>query len=282
MSWILSLPHGKTLTLAAPIAVMGIVNVTPDSFSDGGVFATAAAAVAHGERLAREGAAILDIGGESTRPGANAVAADEEASRTVPVIAELSRRITLPISIDTTKTRVAAAALGAGASIVNDVWGFQGDGDMARVVADFGAAAVLMHNRATIDPALDIVADVLNFLSRSIDLALKAGMAQEQLIVDPGFGFGKTPAQNLALIRRLREFSMLGCPVLLGVSRKSTIGRVTGQAIPAERLYGSLAAGLAGVANGAAILRVHDVAAHVEALQVLHAIGATAQSEESA
>jgi dihydropteroate synthase len=282
LSWILSLPHGKTLTLAAPIAVMGIVNVTPDSFSDGGVFATAAAAVAHGERLAREGAAILDIGGESTRPGANAVAADEEASRTVPVIAELSRRITLPISIDTTKTRVAAAALGAGASIVNDVWGFQGDGDMARVVADFGAAAVLMHNRATIDPALDIVADVLNFLSRSIDLALKAGVAQEQLIVDPGFGFGKTPAQNLALIRRLREFSMLGCPVLLGVSRKSTIGRVTGQAIPAERLYGSLAAGLAGVANGAAILRVHDVAAHVEALQVLHAIGATAQSEESA
>jgi dihydropteroate synthase len=282
LSWILSLPHGKTLTLAAPIAVMGIVNVTPDSFSDGGVFATAAAAVAHGERLAREGAAILDIGGESTRPGANAVAADEEASRTVPVIAELSRRITLPISIDTTKTRVAAAALGAGASIVNDVWGFQGDGDMARVVADFGAAAVLMHNRATIDPALDIVADVLNFLSRSIDLALKAGVAQEQLIVDPGFGFGKTPAQNLALIRRLREFSMLGCPVLLGVSRKSTIGRVTGQAIPAERLYGSLAAGLAGVANGAAILRAHDVAAHVEALQVLHAIGATAQSEESA
>jgi dihydropteroate synthase len=139
-----------------------------------------------------------------------------------------------------------------------------------------------MHNRATIDPGLDIVADVLNFLSRSIDLALKAGVAQERLIVDPGFGFGKTPAQNLTLIRRLREFSTLGCPVLLGVSRKSTIGRVTGQAIPAERLFGSLAAGLAGAANGAAILRVHDVLAHVQALQVQHAIGATAQLEESA
>ncbi len=253
---------------------MGIVNVTPDSFSDGGVFAEASSAVAHGERLASEGAAILDIGGESTRPGASAVSGDEEAARVLPVIAELSRRVATPISIDTTKSSVAAAALKAGASVVNDVWGFQRDREMARVVADAGAAAVLMHNRAAVDPGIDIIADVRHFLSRSIDIALRAGVARERLILDPGFGFGKTPAQNLEAVRRLREFATLGCPLLLGVSRKSTIGMVTGQKIAADRLAGSLAMGLVGVLNGAAILRVHDVAAHVQALQVLHAIEA--------
>jgi dihydropteroate synthase len=271
---ILSLPHGKTLTLAVPTPIMGVVNVTPDSFSDGGVFAEASSAVAHGERLASEGAAILDIGGESTRPGASAVSGDEEAARVLPVIAELSRRVATPISIDTTKSSVAAAALKAGASVVNDVWGFQRDREMARVVADAGAAAVLMHNRAAVDPGIDIIADVRDFLSRSIDIALRAGVARERLILDPGFGFGKTPAQNLELVRRLREFATLGCPLLLGVSRKSTIGMVTGQKIAADRLAGSLAMGLVGVLNGAAILRVHDVAAHVQALQVLHAIEA--------
>ncbi len=269
----LLLPHGKSLRLGSPIAVMGIVNVTPDSFSDGGAFASPAEAAAHGERLAVEGAAILDVGGESTRPGSSAVEADEEMARVLPVIAALHRRIAQPISIDTSKARVAAAALNAGASIVNDVWGFQRDREIARVVADSGAAAVLMHNRATVDPALDIVADILAFLSRSIDIALTAGVAEEKLWVDPGFGFGKTPAQNLQLIRRLREIAALGHAVLLGVSRKSTIGMITGQKIPAERLAGSIAAGLAGVTNGAAILRVHDVAPHVQALQVLHAIG---------
>jgi dihydropteroate synthase len=267
----LSLPHGKMLTLGSPIAVMGIVNVTPDSFSDGGAFANLASVVAHGERLAAEGAAILDVGGESSRPGASPVPADEEMARVVPTIAELSRRNALPISVDTAKAAVAAAAIKAGASIVNDIWGFQRDPEIARVAADSGAAVVLMHNRDAIDPSLDIVADALDFLSRSIDLALGAGVAREQLIVDPGFGFGKTPAQNLELIRRLGEFAILGCPLLLGVSRKSTIGVVTGQKIPSERLAGSLAAGLLGAANGAAILRVHDVAPHVQALQVLHA-----------
>ncbi|HYA71786.1 MAG TPA: dihydropteroate synthase, partial [Roseiarcus sp.] len=143
----------------------------------------------------------------------------------------------------------------------------------ARVVADSGAAAVLMHNRASVDPGLDVLADIIAFLSRSIDIALAAGVAEAQLIVDPGFGFGKTPAQNLQLIRRLRELSALGRPVLLGVSRKSTVGLITGQKVPAERVAGSIAAGLVGAMNGAAILRVHDVAPHVQALQVLHAIG---------
>ena len=268
----LLLPHGRWLTFGPPVPVMGIVNATPDSFSDGGAFVTPEAAAAHGARLAAEGAAILDIGGESTRPGAIPVAADEEVARVIPVIAALGGLVETPISIDTSKALVAAAAIAAGATVVNDVWGFQRDPEMARVVADSGAAAVLMHNRTQADPTLDVIADVLGFLSRSIDLALSAGVAEARLIVDPGFGFGKTPAQNLALIRRLGEISALGRPVLLGVSRKSTIGALTGQTRPADRLAGSLAAGLIGVANGAAILRVHDVAPHVQALRVAQAI----------
>ena len=268
----LPLPHGRWLTFGPPVPVMGVINTTPDSFSDGGAFVTLDVAVEHGVRLAAEGAAILDIGGESTRPGATPVSADEEMARVVPVIAALSGRVETPISIDTSKARVAAAAIAAGASVVNDVWGFQRDREIARVVADSGAAAVLMHNRTQADPALDVIADILGFLSRSIDMALAAGVAETRLIVDPGFGFGKTPAQNLALIRRLGEIAALGRPVLLGVSRKSTIGALTGQARPADRLAGSLAAGLIGVANGVAILRVHDVAPHVQALRVAQAI----------
>jgi dihydropteroate synthase len=271
---LLELPHGKSVNLGSPIPIMGIVNVTPDSFSDGGAYATRDAAVEHGISLVAQGAAILDIGGESTRPGAVAVAADEELSRVIPVIAGLHGRVATPISVDTMKARVAAAAIEAGASIVNDVWGLQYDREMARVVADTGAAVVLMHNRTSVDPELDIVADVLAFLVRSIDLALAAGVADHRLLIDPGFGFGKTKAQNLELVRRLRELTVLGCPILLGVSRKSTFAAVTGQKIPAKRMAASVAAGIVGVMNGAAVLRVHDVAAHVEAMQVLHAIAA--------
>jgi dihydropteroate synthase len=218
------------------------------------------------------GGAVLFVGGESPRRGASPVVAEEEIARVAPAIAALRQRVDVPISIDTSKARVAAAAVEAGASIINDVWGFQRDPDMARVVADTGAAAVLMHNRDSVDPTLDVVVDVLAFLSRSIDIALAAGIPEARLIVDPGFGFGKTPAQNLAVIRRLGEIAALGRPVLLGVSRKSTIGLLTGQTKPADRLAGSLAAGLIGVVNGATILRVHDVAPHVQALQVAHAI----------
>jgi dihydropteroate synthase len=270
---LLELPHGKSLTIGSPIPIMGIVNVTPDSFSDGGVYSSTAAAVEHGASLEAQGAAILDIGGESTRPGATPVAADDELSRVIPVIAMLRERVTAPISIDTMKARVAAVAIQAGASIVNDVWGLQHDREMVRVVADTGAAAVLMHNRESVDPELDIIADVLGFLSRSIDIALAAGIERRRLSIDPGFGFGKTKAQNLELVRRLRELTVLGCPILLGVSRKSTFGAVTGKKVPAERMVASIAAGVLAVVNGAAILRVHDVAAHVEAMQVLDAIG---------
>jgi dihydropteroate synthase len=270
----LELPNGKSVNVGSPIPIMGIVNVTPDSFSDGGAYATSDAAIEHGVSLAAQGAAVLDIGGESTRPGAVAVAADEELSRVIPVIAGLHGRVAAPISIDTMKARVAAAAIEAGASIVNDVWGLQYDREMARVVADTGAAVVLMHNRTSIDPELDIVADVLGFLVRSIDVALAAGVERRRLLIDPGFGFGKTKAQNLELVRRLRELTVLGCPILLGVSRKSTLAAVTGKKIPAERMVASVAAGVVGVMNGAAVLRAHDVAAHVEAMQVLNAIAA--------
>jgi dihydropteroate synthase len=268
----LHLPHGHSLTLGGPTLVMGIVNVTPDSFSDGGLFADVESAVAHGVRLVDEGAAILDVGGESTRPNAEPVAADTEEARVVPVVAALAAGIAAPISIDTYKASVAAAAIESGASIVNDVWGFQRDADMARVVAATGAAAVLMHNRAAVDPAADIVADMLAFLSRSIDIALAAGVAEDKLWVDPGFGFGKTPEQNLIAVRRLGALKALGRPVLLGVSRKSTIGRITGQTVASERLAGSIAAGLAGVAAGADALRVHEVAPHIQALRVWRAI----------
>jgi dihydropteroate synthase len=271
---LLELPHGKSVNLGSPIPIMGIVNVTPDSFSDGGAYVTRDAAVGHGVSLAAQGAAILDIGGESTRPGAVAVAADEELSRVISVIAGLHGRVATPISVDTMKARVAAAAIEAGASIVNDVWGLQHDREMARVVADTGAAVVLMHNRTSIDPKLDIVADILAFLVRSIDMALAAGVERRRLLIDPGFGFGKTKTQNLELVRRLRELTVLGCPILLGVSRKSTFAAVTGQKVPAERMAASIAAGIVGVTNGAAVLRVHDVAAHVEAMQVLRAIAA--------
>jgi len=278
---VLNLPHGKSLNLGSPIAIMGIVNVTPDSFSDGGVFATTAAAVEHGVRLVEQGAAILDIGGESTRPGAVAVAADEELSRVIPVIAGLHGRVAAPLSIDTMKARVAAAAIEAGASIVNDVWGLQYDREMAHVVAGAGAAVVLMHNRTSIDPELDIVADILAFLSRSIEIALAAGIERGRLLIDPGFGFGKTKAQNLEAVRRLRELTVLGCPILLGVSRKSTFGTVTGQKVPAERMVASIAAGIVGVMNGAAVLRVHDVAEHLQAVQVVDAIEFAAPAARS-
>jgi dihydropteroate synthase len=251
---------------------MGILNVTPDSFSDGGRFVDVETAVFHGVRLVDEGAAILDVGGESTRPTAEPVPAELEQARVLPVVAALAAGVATPISIDTYKASVAAAAIESGASIVNDVWGFQRDADMARVVAATGAAAVLMHNRAAVDPAVDIVADMLAFLSRSIDIALAAGVAEDKLWVDPGFGFGKTPEQNLIAVRRLGALKALGRPVLLGVSRKSTIGRVTGQRVAADRLAGSIAAGLAGVAAGADALRVHDVAPHVQALKVWRAI----------
>jgi dihydropteroate synthase len=274
----LTLPDGRRLRLDTAPLLMGVVNVTPDSFSDGGLFSHADDAILHGERLVSEGADIVDIGGESTRPGHAAVDAATELARVLPVIAGLKQRTDTPISIDSYKAEVAEAALAAGASIVNDVWGCQREPAIAGVAARTGAPMVLMHNRETIAPEIDILDDVLRFLERSIAIATAAGVARSQIVVDPGIGFGKTPGQNLSLIRDLARLKELGCPILLGASRKSTIGLVTGQKIPAERLAGSIAAHLYGVAQGAAIIRAHDVRPHADALKVWAAIEASAEA----
>lgn len=275
----LTLPDGRRLALDAAPLLMGIVNITPDSFSDGGMLRNAADAIAHGEKLAADGADIIDIGGESTRPGHAPLDAATELGRVLPVIKGLRERIATPLSIDSWKAEVAQAALAAGASIVNDVWGAQRDPAIAGVAARHGAPIILMHNRETIDPALDILSDVLRFLERSISIALAAGVPREQIVVDPGIGlFGKTPEQSLRLIRELARLRELGCPILLGASRKSVIGVITGQSVPAERVIGSVAAHLYGATQGAAIIRAHDIGEHAQAFKVWAAISQPLES----
>ena len=253
--------------------VMGILNVTPDSFSDGGLFLGEAQAAAQAARLIAEGAAILDIGGESTRPGHVPVPAEEEQARVLPVIRGLAPRLSTPISIDTYKASTARLALGAGARIVNDVWGLQREPDIARVAADHGAPVIVMHNRETIDPAIDILADVLAFFERSLAIARRAGIPDGDIVLDPGVGFGKSWEQHLEVLRRLAEIRALGFPVLVGVSRKSILGRFhDSDTRPADRLVGSLAAHALAATLGADIVRVHDVAAHIDAMRVVDAV----------
>lgn len=269
----------RGLAFGARPLIMGIVNVTPDSFSDGGLFADSAGAVAHGLRLERGGADILDVGGESTRPGHAPVTADEEAARVIPVVRGLAAACGLPISIDTMKAEVARAALDAGASILNDVWGFQRDPGMAKLAAERGVPAVIMHNRDHDDPDIDIMDEVMAFLARSIEIALAAGARRDQLILDPGFGFGKTHAQSLTLVRELARLKEFGLPILLGVSRKRAIGAVTGRETPGGRLSGSLAAAVMGAMAGASIIRVHDAAEHADAMKVFAAVRDRARGE---
>jgi dihydropteroate synthase len=266
-------------TLSALIAlgrplVMGILNVTPDSFSDGGQYLDAAMAIRHAGELAAQGADILDIGAESTRPygGAQPVAAAAEMARLAPVLPE-AVKLGLPVSIDTIKASTAAWALDQGAAIVNDVWGLQRDPDMARLVAERGVPVIVMHNRDAADASLDIVADVIAFFSRSLDIAGRAGIAPANIVLDPGIGFGKTPEQSIVCIARLAEFKRFGLPLLVGASRKRFINSVT-PSPPAERIGGSIASHLLAVENGAAIVRVHDVAQTVQALRVAAAIEA--------
>ncbi len=269
---------GRILKLDRP-QVMGIVNVTPDSFSDGGAHDSVEAAVAHGLRLVEEGADLLDIGGESTRPGAQDVSVEEELRRVIPVIARLARETSLPISIDTPKPEVMRAAVDAGAGMINDVQGLRRDGalDMA---ATLGVPVVLMHMQGeprsmqqapTYD---DVVADVHRFLAERIFAAEMAGIARKNIVVDPGFGFGKDTRHNLQLLAQLQRFTELGVPVLAGLSRKRTIGELTGRDDPRERVSGSVAAHLIAAQRGALLLRVHDVAATVDALKVWNALAA--------
>lgn len=275
MNATLTLPDGRKLDLGTRPLLMGVVNVTPDSFSDGGLFAAPTMAVAHGLTLARQGADIVDVGGESTRPDHIRLDAESELARVLPVIAGIAAQSDIPISIDTYKAEVAEAALKVGASIVNDVWGAQREPAIAGVAAHHGAPIVLMHNREEVDPGLDILTDVMRFLERSIEIATEAGVPRSQIVVDPGIGrFGKTAEQSLLLMRELRRLGELGCPVLLGASRKSVLGHVIGKAVPAERVAASIAAHLYGVTQGAAIIRTHDVDEHVDALKIWAAIGA--------
>jgi dihydropteroate synthase len=252
--------------------VMGVLNVTPDSFSDGGKFLQPSKAIEQARRLAGEGADIIDIGAESTRPygGAQPVSLDQERGRLEPIL-PAAIATGAPISIDTMKASVAAWALEAGASIVNDVWGLQRDRDMARVVAEHGVPVIIMHNRERADPSIDIIADVTNFFSRSLEIAWEAGISHHQIVLDPGIGFGKTPEQSLACIAHLRVWRGFDLPLLVGASRKRFINSVV-PTEPAERLPGSLAAHLLAVENGAAIIRTHDVAATVQAFAVADAI----------
>jgi dihydropteroate synthase len=255
-------------------AVMGILNLTPDSFSDGGQFIDPAVAIAHARRMADEGSDILDLGAESTRPydGQRPVSAEDELARLAPVFAEVVR-LGLPVSIDSIKAGVVSWALEQGAQIVNDVWGLQRDPDMARVVAEHGAPVIVMHNREAADPSIDIMADVRAFFSRSLAIAAKAGIAQRSIVLDPGIGFGKTPEQSLTMIARLAELRAFGLPLLMGLSRKRFIASVSPSG-PDRRIGGSIAGNVMAVLGGADIVRVHDVAETVQALRVLAAIKA--------
>jgi dihydropteroate synthase len=252
--------------------VMGIVNVTPDSFSDGGLYLDGGAAIAHGLALAAEGAAILDVGGESTRPGAAPVDEAEELRRVIPVVEGL-RAQGAEVSIDTSKASVAAAALAAGATVVNDVTALRGDPAMGEVVAAAGARCCLMHMLGSprtmqADPRYeDVVSDVKAFLEERLAFAVAAGIAEERVILDPGIGFGKTASHNLELLRRLDEIVAIGRPVLIGTSRKSFLGRITGREVD-ERLAATIASNVLAFARGARLFRVHDVAPVADALAV--------------
>ncbi|MDQ2990887.1 MAG: dihydropteroate synthase [Pseudomonadota bacterium] len=269
---------GRLIKLDRP-RVLGIVNVTPDSFSDGGDHATTDAAIAHAVRLAEEGADALDVGGQSTRPGAEEVSVEEELRRVIPVIEQLTKLTSLPISIDTSRSEVMRAAVAAGAGMINDVYALRREGSLDAAAA-LGVPVILMHMQG--EPRSmqeapdydDVVAEVHRFLAERIFAAEMAGISKKNIVVDPGFGFGKTIAHNLLLLSQLERFTELGVPLLAGLSRKKTIGELTGHSDPRERVHGSVAAALIAAQRGAKLLRVHDVAATVDALKVWNAVAA--------
>lgn len=268
--------NGRMLVLDRP-RVMGIVNITPDSFSDGGKHDTLEAAVAHGVLLAGQGADILDVGGESTRPGADEVPVEEELRRVVPLVRRLREATSLPISVDTYKPEVMRAAVEAGAGMINDIYGLRQEGALDAAAA-LGVPVVLMHmlgeprSMQAAPRYDDVVGEVHRFLAERLFAAEMAGIPKKRLIVDPGFGFGKDTQHNLALLAQLERFADLGVPVLAGLSRKRSIGEITGRDVPRERVAGSVAAHLIAAQRGAMLLRVHDVAETVDALKVWNAV----------
>lgn len=263
------------------VYVMGILNVTPDSFSDGGRWLERDAALRQAAKMAAEGAAIIDIGGESTRPGHRPVGAEEEAARVLPVIAAVKRETGLPVSVDTYRHETARLALEAGADMINDIWGLRYDGgEMARLIAQSGAACCLMHNRKSAEYR-GFMPELLEDLRGTLDLAAAAGIARERIILDPGIGFAKSCEQNLTAMHRLGELAALGCPVLLAASRKSVIGLSLGLPVE-ERLEGTLATTAIGVLQGAAFVRVHDVKENLRAARMALAIRREARPGEGA
>lgn len=266
----------RVLSLESPV-IMGILNVTPDSFSDGGRFAQPDDAIRHAEKMAAEGADIIDIGGESTRPGAISVSETEELSRVIPVVYELAQRGYI-LSVDTVKPAVAEAALEAGAHIINDISGLRAAPEMGQIAARYSAGYVLMHMQGEprtmqVNPQYnDIVQELYSFLEDAVQLAVASGLHRENLIIDPGIGFGKNLAHNLTLFRNLEKFTEMGVPVMLGASRKSFIHMISGASV-SERLAGSLAAAVYGRLKGVSLFRVHDVAETKQALAVLTALG---------
>jgi dihydropteroate synthase len=270
-----------TLDLARP-AIMGILNVTPDSFSDGGRFVDLQHALVHAHAMVADGAAIIDVGGESTRPGAQAVSVDEELARVIPVIEALRRELDIPVSIDTGKPEVMRAAVVAGAGFINDVYALRLPGAL-EAAATLGVPVCLMHMQG--EPRTmqespqygDVVRDVTNFLGERLDRCVSAGIPRERLLIDPGFGFGKTLEHNLELLRRLDEFAGLGVPLLVGLSRKSMIGKALGLALD-DRLHASVALALMAVQRGARIVRVHDVRATHDALRMYEAVWPASES----
>jgi len=252
-------------------AIMGILNVTPDSFSDGGLFDSVETALAQARRMVAEGADVIDVGGESTRPGAAPVGEDEERARVLPVIEALVKSCPVPISVDTYKASVARDAVAAGASIINDVWGFQKDPEMPAAVAETGAAAIAMYNRPVAEPDRDVIADMRAYLARSLELADGAGVPRERILLDPGVGFGKTWQQSVRVLAEMEALDEFGLPVLVGLSRKSFIGQLLDAPV-GERLIGTIAANTVCLMKGAAVIRVHDVAEHREVVTMVRAL----------
>jgi len=261
-----------SLSCRRPV-IMGIVNVTPDSFSDGGLFISKESAVKHAQRLVVEGADIIDVGAESTRPGHTPVSAQEEWARLAPVLSALVQESGAPVSIDTYKAQTASRALSLGVCVVNDIWGLQHDPDMADVIAGSQAGVVVMHNRHSTDPELDIVEDMLGFFEKSLDIAQRAGIQDTRIALDPGIGFGKTRQQNYQALHAIPKLRALGFPLLIGVSRKSIFKNIPDSLIEG-RLLGTLAANLLAAASGAHIFRVHDVLEHRCAFEVYSSLQA--------
>ena len=269
---------GKILDLGSRTHVMGVLNVTPDSFSDGGQYIDTEKALVHAREMAAAGADIIDIGGESTRPGADAISESEELRRIIPLFERLSAELAVPLSVDTYKSAVARKALEAGASIVNDISGLRFSPDMARVAADHNASVVIMHIKGTPrnmqqNPVyIDVVGEVMSYLAEGIEIAVSGGVDREKILIDPGIGFGKTLEHNITLIDRLDELRALGRPVLLGTSRKKFIGTILNVPVPADRVDGTAATVALGIERGASMVRVHDVARMVHVARMTDAV----------